>query len=111
MILTKALHPRSLVFRVRGKARIAEIIFEGNDKLSDKKLEKTITQSVGDLLDASKVKSDQRLLEDKYLEKGYWNSNVESEIRENPSTGKNHDYLQSSRERKKANFQNNLFRK
>ena len=78
----------ALVFRVRGKARIAEIIFEGNDKLSDKKLEKTITQSVGDLLDASKVKSDQRLLEDKYLEKGYWNSNVESEIRENPTNGK-----------------------
>ena len=78
----------ALVFRVRGKARIGEIIFEGNDKLSDKKLEKTISLAVGYLLDASKVKADQRLLEDKYLEKGYWNSNVESEIRDKPSNGK-----------------------
>ncbi|MFL2938289.1 MAG: outer membrane protein assembly factor BamA [Opitutales bacterium] len=78
----------ALVFRVRGKSRIGEIIFEGNDKLSDKKLEKTISLAVGDLLDASKVKADQRLLEDKYLEKGYWNSNVESEIRDKPSNGK-----------------------
>ena len=78
----------ALVFRVTGKARIGEIIFEGNDKLSDKKLEKTISLAVGDLLDASKVKADQRLLEDKYLEKGYWNSNVESEIRDQTSNGK-----------------------
>ena len=78
----------ALVFRVTGKARIGEIIFEGNDKLSDKKLEKTISLAVGDLLDASKVKADQRLLEDKYLEKGYWNSNVESEIRDKTSNGK-----------------------
>ena len=39
-------------------------------------------------MDASKVKADQRLLEDKYLEKGYWNSNVESEIRDKSSNGK-----------------------
>ncbi len=78
----------ALVFRVRGKSRIGEIVFEGNDKLSDKKLEKTISLAVGDLMDASKVKADQRLLQDKYLEKGYWNSSVESEIRDKPSNGK-----------------------
>ena len=78
----------ALVFRVRGKARIGEIIFKGNDKLSDKKLAKTISLAVGDLLDASNVKADQRLLEDEYLEKGYWNSNVESEIRDKSSNGK-----------------------
>ena len=46
------------------------LFLRSNDKLTDKKVEKTISLAVGDLMDASKVKADQRLLEDKYLEKG-----------------------------------------
>ena len=70
-----------LVFKVRAKARLIEILFEGNDRLSDKKLEKTIFLSVGDLFDESDIKSDQLLIEEKYLEKGFWNSSVENQIK------------------------------
>ena len=64
----------SLVFKVRTKARIGQIIFEGNDKLSKRKLEKSIEISLGELLDEAEIKSDQKALEELYLEKGYWNS-------------------------------------
>ncbi len=71
----------ALVFRVRAKARVVKITFEGNDKLSDKKLEKTISLDVGDLFDESDIKGDQILIEEKYLEKGFWNSSVQSDIK------------------------------
>jgi outer membrane protein insertion porin family len=70
----------SLVFKVRTKARIGQIIFEGNDKLSKRKLEKSIEISLGELLDEAEIKSDQKALEELYLEKGYWNSRVDSKV-------------------------------
>ena len=60
----------ALIFKVKAKARISQIRFSGNDKLSDKKLEKTISLTVGDLFDDSEFKSDQLALEKLYLEKG-----------------------------------------
>lgn len=71
----------ALVFKVYTKARIGTIIFEGNNKLSDRKLEKEIEISIGELLDESEIKADQRALEELYLEKGFWNSQVDSQIR------------------------------
>lgn len=70
----------ALIFKVWTKSRIGKIIFEGNKKLSDKKLEKTISLNEGDLLDESTLKEDQNLVAEKYLEKGYWNSTVDTEI-------------------------------
>jgi outer membrane protein insertion porin family len=70
----------ALVFKVYTKARIGTIIFEGNNKLSDRKLEKEIEISIGELLDESEIKADQRALEELYLEKGFWNSHVDSQI-------------------------------
>ena len=70
----------ALVFKVFTKARIGKIIFEGNKKLSKKKLEKSIEISIGELLDEAEIKSDQRALAELYLEKGYWNSQVDSQI-------------------------------
>ena len=70
----------ALVFKVYTKARIGTIIFEGNNKLSDRKLEKEIEISIGELLDESEIKADQRALEELYLEKGFWNSQVDSQI-------------------------------
>ena len=78
----------SLVFKVTGKARIGEIEFIGNDMLSDSTLEKTISSSVGELLDASQIKSDVRKLEELYLDKGYWNSRMESDVKESELKGK-----------------------
>ena len=68
----------ALIFKVKAKARISQIRFSGNDKLSDKKLEKTISLTVGDLFDDSEFKSDQLALEKLYLEKGYWNAKISS---------------------------------
>jgi outer membrane protein insertion porin family len=70
----------ALIFKIWTKSRIGKIIFEGNKKLSDKKLEKTVTLNEGDLLDESTLKEDQNLISDKYLEKGYWNSTVDTQI-------------------------------
>ena len=70
----------ALVFKVFTKARIGKIIFEGNEKLSNRKLEKSIEISIGELLDEAEIKSDQRALAELYLEKGYWNSQVDSQI-------------------------------
>ena len=69
-----------LVFKVFTKSRIREIKFQGNSKLSDNKLSKTIASKRGQMLDHSKLNSDLRTLEDLYLEKGYWNVRVRSEI-------------------------------
>ena len=73
----------ALVIKVVTKARIGKIDFIGNDKISKKKLENTIQTSVGELLDESEIKADQKSLQELYLDKGYWNSRVDSEILKN----------------------------
>ena len=71
----------ALIFKVRAKPRIKQISFLGNKKLSNKKLEKTISLSVGDLFDDSDFKADQVLIEELYTDKGYWNASVSSELK------------------------------
>ena len=70
----------ALIFKVWTKARIKSVLFEGNDKLSDRSLEKIITLNAGDLMDEAILKSDLSLLKERYLEKGYWNSIIDSQI-------------------------------
>jgi outer membrane protein insertion porin family len=70
----------ALIFKVWTKSRIGKIVFEGNKKLSDRKLEKTISLKEGDLLDEATLKEDQNLVEEKYLEKGYWNSSIDVKV-------------------------------
>ena len=77
----------ALIFKVKAKARISQIRFSGNDKLSDKKLEKTISLTVGDLFDDSEFKSDQLALEKLYLEKGYWNAKISSDLKKTNANG------------------------
>ena len=72
----------ALVFRVRTKPRVGRIEFEGNDDLSRRKLEKQITLSIGELFDEAEIKADQLALEEFYLEKGFWNSRVESDVKQ-----------------------------
>ena len=66
----------ALVFKVVAKPRIEKIIFSGNEELSDKKLAKTITSQEGELFDESNAKADKISLENLYLEKGFWNSQI-----------------------------------
>ena len=70
----------ALVFKVKTKARVGEISFNGNDKISDKKLSKSISTKLGQMLDLSKVNADLKVLEDLYLEKGYWNIRIKSQV-------------------------------
>ena len=70
----------ALVFKITTKPRIEKITFEGNEEISDKKLSKIITSKVGELFDESQLKADLILLEDLYLEKGFWNSQVQHQI-------------------------------
>ena len=70
----------AIIFKVWTKSRIGKIRFEGNNKLSDKKLEKTVTLNEGDLLDEATLKEDQNLVSEKYLEKGYWNSTIDTQV-------------------------------
>jgi outer membrane protein insertion porin family len=70
----------AVIFKVATKPRIEKILFFGNDELSDKKLLKSITSQVGELLDESVAKADKISLEDLYLEKGFWNSQINYQI-------------------------------
>jgi outer membrane protein insertion porin family len=70
----------ALVFKVKTKARVGEISFNGNDKISDKKLSKSISTKLGQMLDFSKVNADLKVLEDLYLEKGYWKIRIKSQV-------------------------------
>ena len=70
----------ALIFKVWTKPRIKSVIFEGNKKLSDRSLEKVVSLSEGDLLDEANLKEDLNLIQEKYLEKGYWNSMVDSRV-------------------------------
>ncbi|OUW36961.1 MAG: outer membrane protein assembly factor BamA [Verrucomicrobia bacterium TMED175] len=70
----------ALIFKVWTKSRIGKIVFEGNKKLSNRKLEKIISLKEGDLLDEATLKEDQNLVVEKYLEKGYWNSSIDVKV-------------------------------
>jgi len=70
----------ALVFKVRTKSRIGKIIFEGNEKISNGKIEKSIEISVGELFDEAEIKADQGSLQELYLEKGFWNSQIDAQI-------------------------------
>ena len=69
-----------LLFRVTTKPRIAEIRFDGNDKISRRKLEKVILSEPGKQLDEADIDADRRAIRDLYLDKGYWNSRVDVEL-------------------------------
>jgi outer membrane protein insertion porin family len=69
-----------LVFRVTPKSRLHDIIFEGNDHLSNKKLIKEISSQVGEVCDESKAKADENSLVNLYLDKGFWNIQIKHRI-------------------------------
>ena len=69
-----------LVFKVITKARLGNILFKGNKKYSDKKLSKIVSSKPGQMLDRSSIHSDLRALNDFYLEKGFWDIRIRSEV-------------------------------
>ena len=69
-----------LLFKVTTKPRIKSITFLGNDALSDKKLSKTISLKEGDLLTQSTLNKDRKVIEELYLDKGYWDTIINFKV-------------------------------
>lgn len=60
-----------LTFTITPKPRVAEILFQGNRKISDKRLRKELKQKKGDILDEELLADDLRALYKIYQSKGY----------------------------------------
>ena len=69
----------SLIFKVYPFHIISEIIFEGNDKISEKKLRKSIKSKIGSRLDDFRIKTDVVALQELYNDGGFWRSSVKYE--------------------------------
>ncbi len=74
-----------LILKVFPRYRIGEIDFNGNFKISEKKLLNAIKSKKGEILDKSSVVADVSSLQDLYYEKGFWDSKVTYEIIDDPN--------------------------
>jgi outer membrane protein insertion porin family len=69
-----------LIFLLTERAVIREIIFQGNEKLSNTKLKKTIETKVTEHLKYYLLKLDEDRIKDLYVKKGYHFSEIESDV-------------------------------
>ncbi len=76
-----------VVFDIRPKFRIAAIIFDGNQKIKDRRLERELTIFVNEVLNERKVNDNVLLLKEYYLKKGYSQVRITYEIDRQPGTG------------------------
>jgi len=77
----------AIAFVVVSKYRVANIIFEGNDAISDSRLMQEIDSEEGLSLDEVTVKRDETKIFDLYQKKGYSNVEVAYSIERNEATG------------------------
>lgn len=76
-----------VIFEVRAKYRVGAVRFEGNERVSNRKLEGEIAISRAGVIDEAVVKSDADKLEEFYRKAGYSQVKVEYVIDRNPVTG------------------------
>jgi outer membrane protein insertion porin family len=76
-----------LTFELRAKSRIGAVRFEGNEKMSTKKLQSEVTVLLNPVADEQVIKSDKDKLEKMYRKAGYSQVRVEYHINEDPVTG------------------------
>lgn len=76
-----------VVFSVAPKFRINEIRFEGNDRFSNRRLNRQIELEAGNFLDDFRVASDAQKIRDYYIQKGFPDAEVEFDIERNRLTG------------------------
>lgn len=69
-----------LVFEVVEKKTIKEINFNGNSKIRNGELRDLIKSKIGKIYSNSKVRMDERLIRDHYIEKGYSDSKISHNI-------------------------------
>lgn len=74
-------------FVVVSKYRIAAIVFQGNDKVSERKLKKEIDSAIGLPLDEVVVKRDENKIIELYEKKGFPNAKITYDIERNDNTG------------------------
>jgi outer membrane protein insertion porin family len=73
-----------LVYRVVERPAIREWRLEGNEEISRKDLEETVSLKPGQLLDPAAVQRDVKKIQEKYVEKGYFLAEVSSRVVERP---------------------------
>lgn len=71
----------SLIFIVKEKPIISEILFEGSDEVGEDDLKEVLKSKEFSILDINTVKADVKALTKLYEEKGFYLANVEHEIR------------------------------
>lgn len=69
-----------VTFLVREKPAVANIVFEGNSKIDDEKLSKTVTFRTRTILDVNEIKKSAEKIRQKYVDKGYYLAEVDYEI-------------------------------
>lgn len=76
-----------LAFVILPKYRINEIQYQGNDEISNSKLEELSELDVGHSLDEVEIKRARDRIFDHYQEKGYSDATVEYQVKRNPDIG------------------------
>ncbi|NNM67220.1 MAG: outer membrane protein assembly factor BamA [Spirochaetales bacterium] len=76
-----------LLFKVHEKPLISDILFSGNSKVGTNDLFGVIKSKKGDIINRSKVKTDEKALLDYYHNHGYLAAKVSSDVEEEPGHG------------------------
>lgn len=76
-----------VIFRVEEKPIINKIVFEGNRKLSDGKLEDEISSEPGDVLSLAELEEDIGKMLLLYEDKGYLQTEIEYQVKTDPGSG------------------------
>jgi outer membrane protein insertion porin family len=69
-----------VTYLVEEKPAVAEIAYEGNNKIDDDKLSKTVTFRKRTILDVNEIKQSAEKIRQKYVDKGYYLAEVDYEI-------------------------------
>ncbi|MGD8718938.1 MAG: outer membrane protein assembly factor BamA [Candidatus Zixiibacteriota bacterium] len=72
----------AVIFVIKERSRIKEIVFEGRRKMKRKTLEEVVKAEVGERLSLSRLKADVEAMKDLYFEKGYRFADVSYELEE-----------------------------
>jgi len=76
-----------LVFELTPRFRVLAVIFRGNEKMKDRRLQKQITTAENLVLDERQVKEDSEKIREFYQKKGYNRISIYYEIERDRSTG------------------------
>ena len=77
----------NLLFELTPRYRVLAVLFEGNDKIRDRRLQKEITTAENLVLDERQVKEDSEKIREFYQKKGYNRISIYYEIERDRSTG------------------------